>query len=115
MCYILQHLKTMDKMWGRPGAGAPLRKEQKDFARKQKRKISCHWSFEISLSQIKEAECWNCNPETVNSVPVVDPGEGPTLPPLFLNQTKAQKAEKNFFWDCPPHYLKVWICHWIPN
>ena len=74
-----------------------------------------------------EAECWNCNPETVSSVPVVDPGEGPTLPPIFLDQTKAQKAKKFFsetapplpqgLDDCPPppHYLKVWICHWIPN
>ncbi|XP_068745397.1 uncharacterized protein [Montipora capricornis] len=32
----VEHLKTMDRMWGRPGAGAPLSQEQKDFARKQK-------------------------------------------------------------------------------
>ncbi|XP_073236100.1 uncharacterized protein [Porites lutea] len=32
----VEHLKTMDNMWGRPGAGAPLSKEQKDFARKHK-------------------------------------------------------------------------------
>ena len=35
---FLQHLKTMDGMWGRPGAGAPLRRQHVDFARKQKRK-----------------------------------------------------------------------------
>lgn len=28
----------MDRMWGRPGAGAPLSQGQKDYARKQKRK-----------------------------------------------------------------------------
>ena len=47
----------------------------------------------------------------MSSVPVVDPGEGPTLPPLFLDQTKAQKAKKFFsrppplpqgLDDCPP-------------
>ena len=44
----------------------------------------------------------------MSSVPVVDPGEGPTLPPLFLEQTKAQKAEKIFFETAPP-YLRVWM------
>ena len=29
----------MDRMWGRPGAGAPLGREHVDFAKKQKRKI----------------------------------------------------------------------------
>lgn len=32
----VEHLKTMDKMWGRPGAGAPLGKEHLDSVRKQK-------------------------------------------------------------------------------
>ena len=34
---------------------------------------------------------------------VADPGEGSggPGPPLFLNQTEAQGAEKNFFGDCP--------------
>lgn len=32
----VEHLKTMDRMWGRPGAGAPLRQQHEDFARKQK-------------------------------------------------------------------------------
>lgn len=32
----VEHLKTMDRIWGRPGAGAPLGQEEKDFARKQK-------------------------------------------------------------------------------
>lgn len=32
----VEHLKTMDRIWGRPGAGAPLSQEEKDFARKQK-------------------------------------------------------------------------------
>ena len=41
--------------------------------------------------------------------------------PLFLDQTEAQRAEKNFLGDRPPRlskgldnpppYLKVWICH----
>ena len=38
-------------------------------------------------------------------------------PPLFLDQTEAQRAEQIFFGDCPPPpgrppsppYLKVWI------
>ncbi|KAJ7391957.1 hypothetical protein OS493_016264 [Desmophyllum pertusum] len=32
----VEHLKTMDSIWGRPGAGAPLRREHMDFAKKQK-------------------------------------------------------------------------------
>ena len=37
---------------------------------------------------------------------VADPGEGPggppTPPPLFLNQTETQRAEKNFFSNQAP-------------
>ena len=43
---------------------------------------------------------------------VADPGEGSggPGPPLFLNQTEAQGAEKIFFGDCPPPpYLRVWM------
>jgi len=32
----VEHLKTMDSMWGRPGAGAPLSRPHADFAKKQK-------------------------------------------------------------------------------
>ena len=47
--------------------------------------------------------------------------------PLFLDQTEARRAEKNFFKTAPPlptptptpylrvwmnPYLKIWICHW---
>ena len=62
---------------------------------------------------------------------MADPGKGPggpAPPPLFLDQTEAQKAKKNFFGDHPPPplskglddraptYLKVWIQHWlVPN
>ena len=60
---------------------------------------------------------------------MVDPGEGPPPPPLFLGQTEAWRAQKNFFetrpryrrvWMIAPHpfsppppppHLKVWICH----
>ena len=51
-------------------------------------------------------------------------GPGGPAPPLFLDQTESQKAEKNFIGDrapsssqdlddCPPlaPYLKVWIRH----
>ena len=53
---------------------------------------------------------------------VADPGEE-SGPPLFLDQTEARRAEKNFFETRPPHplsqgldgssppYLKVWIRH----
>ena len=42
---------------------------------------------------------------------MVDPGEGQGGPPLVLDQTEAQRAEKNFFGDCPPFppYLRVWM------
>ena len=33
---------------------------------------------------------------------VADPGEGPTSLPLFLDQTEARRAEKNFLGDRPP-------------
>ena len=41
---------------------------------------------------------------------MVDPGEGleGPEPPLFLDQTEAQRAEKFFFETAPPNYLKVW-------
>ena len=56
---------------------------------------------------------------------VADPGGGPGAP-LFLDETKARRAEKNFFLRSAPSplisgfgrpppspfYLKVWICHW---
>ena len=54
---------------------------------------------------------------------VADPEEGPggPCPPLFLDQTEARRAEKNFLEtppplpkgldDFPPPYLKVWIPH----
>ena len=41
-------------------------------------------------------------------------GLGAQVPPLFLDQTEARRAEKNFFGDlCTPtlHYLKVWSRH----
>ena len=52
-------------------------------------------------------------------------GARPPPPPLFLDQTEAQRAEKEFFWrpgpplsqglnfhpPPPPPYLKVWIRH----
>ena len=45
------------------------------------------------------------------NITVADPGEGPgggPVPPLFLDQTEAQRAEKNFFQTVPP-YLRVWM------
>ena len=35
---------------------------------------------------------------------MADPGEGPrgARPPLFLDQTEAQRAQKNFLGDRPP-------------
>ena len=37
---------------------------------------------------------------------------GARLPPFFLDQTEARRAEKNFFETGRPPYLKVWIRHW---
>ena len=42
------------------------------------------------------------------------PLQGRACPPLFLDQTEAQRAKKTFFWDCPhppppPPYLRVWM------
>ena len=49
-------------------------------------------------------------------MPVATPGEGPEGParPLILDQTKARRAEKNFFATPPPPpptpaYLRVWM------
>ena len=36
-----------------------------------------------------------------------DPGD--LCPPLFLDQTEAQRAENIFFGDCPLLYLRVWM------
>ena len=54
------------------------------------------------------------------------PLQGRACPPLFLDQTEAQRAKKTFFWDSPPPplisgsgwpglplYLKAWIHHWL--
>ena len=42
---------------------------------------------------------------------MADPGKGPGGPgsPLFLDQTEARRAEKNFFWDRASPYLRVWM------
>ena len=42
---------------------------------------------------------------------VADPGERPGGPglPLFLDQTKARRVEKNFLETCPPLYLRIWM------
>ena len=38
------------------------------------------------------------------------PLQGRACPPLFLDQTEAQRAKKTLFWDCPPPpYLRVWM------
>ena len=50
--------------------------------------------------------------------------QGDRPPPLFLDQTEAQRPEKKIFGDRapslsqdldyqPPTFLKVWISHWI--
>ena len=45
---------------------------------------------------------------------VADPGEGSSPPPLFLDQTEAQRAKK-FVWETStpppprPPYLRVWM------
>ena len=41
--------------------------------------------------------------------PVADPGEGPAPLPLFVDQTETRRTKKNFFWDCPHPYLRVWM------
>ena len=41
-------------------------------------------------------------------------GGGGGRPPLFLDQTEAQRAEKNFFaYRTPPPYLRFWISELI--
>jgi len=42
-------------------------------------------------------------------VAVVDPGKGPREPepPLLFSQTEARRAEKKFFGDRAPRYLRV--------
>ena len=41
-------------------------------------------------------------------------GQGDLAPPLFLDQTEARGAEKNFFGD-PPPYLRVWMTPLPPS
>ena len=41
-------------------------------------------------------------------------GDLPPSPPLFLDQTEARGAEKNFFGD-PPPYLRVWMTPLPPS
>ena len=47
-------------------------------------------------------------------VTLADQGRGPGSP-IFLDQTEAQRAKKNFWETAPPspHYLKVWIWQWV--
>ena len=42
---------------------------------------------------------------------MADPGKGPVgpEPPLFLDQTEARRAERNFLRDPAPAYLRVWM------
>ena len=47
----------------------------------------------------------------LKSVAVADPGEGPCPPPLFLDQTEAWRARKNFLETPPPPHLRVWMTH----
>ena len=51
--------------------------------------------------------CHSLNPSPCRSV--ADP-RGPPPRPLFLDQTEARRAKKNF-WDLAPLYIKAWICH----
>ena len=39
---------------------------------------------------------------------MADPAEGPGRP-LFLDQSEARRAEKTFFFETPPPYLRVWM------
>lgn len=43
----------MDRIWGRPGAGAPLSQEEKDFARKQKREQFCSCDLKTKVEPLK--------------------------------------------------------------
>ena len=42
---------------------------------------------------------------------MADQGEGPggPGPPLFFDQNEARRAERNFFADRAPPYLRVWF------
>ena len=55
--------------------------------------------------------CWKGALSIPEFYSVADPGEGPggPRPPLFLDQTKARRVEKNFLKTCPPPYLRVWM------
>lgn len=100
----MQHLKTMDKMWGRPGAGAPLSKEQKDFARKQKCKISCHWSFElpkISLKLRRKGAVIAIQRPWVQSQWQIQ-GRCPPSSPLIFRANWGPLGPKKFFSRPPP-------------
>ena len=84
----------------------------------------------IPSSQFTSGATKDCFLENICSkkqILVADPGErpAPPPPPLFLDQTEAQRAEKKFLETLPssylrvwmtaarPPYLKAWIRHWI--
>ena len=64
--------------------------------------------FDATLKLVSFAANIKSNPVKTADTAVADPGEGPGggtqggRPPLFLDQTKARRAEKNFFADRPP-------------
>ena len=61
-----------------------------------------HIVFDATLMLASFAADINSNPVKTADTAVTDPGEGPGgPPPLFLDQTKARRAEK-IFWRPPP-------------
>ena len=57
--------------------------------------LSTHWV--ISTLPLDKRESYGDNERKNVCVTVADPGEGPRgAPPLFLDQTEARRAEKNF-------------------
>ena len=74
---------------------------------------------DIGLDKTMEEEIPDSMSTFTDDISSDDNSEGGTrgarVPPLFLDQNEAQRAEKTLFEATPPPpptYLEVWIHHW---
>ena len=74
-----------------------------------------HIVFDATLMLASFAANIKSNPVKTADTAVADPGTRGDQPPLFLDQTKARRAEKIFWRPLPPPYLRVGVTGAPPN